>query len=72
MKNGETFSAYRESPLGWAENPVSASDVREKYWRNIEFSGTVSRTNAAKALALLDQIEEIDDASTLTDCLASR
>jgi 2-methylcitrate dehydratase PrpD len=72
MKNGETFSAYRESPLGWAENPVSASDVREKYWRNIEFSGTVSRTNAAKALALLDQIEEIDDVSTLTDCLASR
>jgi 2-methylcitrate dehydratase PrpD len=69
MKNGEEFTAYRESPLGWAENPVTADQIRDKYWRNIEFSTMVSRDNAAAALDMLDGLEEVDDVSSLASRL---
>jgi len=65
LKNGQSFSAYRESPIGWAENPVTESQIREKYWRNIEFSDSVNEQDAATALDMLDNLENIDDTSAL-------
>lgn len=69
LKNGSVFSTYRDAPRGWLVNPVTAEDVREKYWRNIAFSGVVPQTQAAQALDMLDRLEEIDDVSTLVPLL---
>ncbi|NUA26927.1 MmgE/PrpD family protein [Cupriavidus basilensis] len=69
LKNGQSLSAYRESPLGWKDNPVTAGQVWDKYWRNIDFSATVSRENAATALGMLERLEEVRDVASLASCL---
>ncbi|MCY1251337.1 hypothetical protein D9M72_650910 [compost metagenome] len=56
-------------PLGWADNPVEAHLVRQKYWRNMEFAGTVGPERAAQALAMLDNLENVEDVSPLAASL---
>jgi aconitate decarboxylase len=65
LKDGRQLSAERETPLGWAGNLVGPDQVREKFWRNIDFSATVSRDKAAKALSMLDRLEDLDDISPM-------
>jgi 2-methylcitrate dehydratase PrpD len=65
LKDGRQLSAERETPLGWAGNLVGPDQVREKFWRNIDFSATVSRDKAAKALSMLDRLEDLDDISPI-------
>lgn len=69
LKNGQELSASRETPLGWGDNPVTVQQIREKYWRNIEFSATVSQGKAMMALEMLDSLEQMDDVSPLAACL---
>ncbi len=69
LKNGSVLSTYRDAPRGWLVNPVTAEEVREKYWRNIAFSGVVHHAQAAQALDMLDRLEEIDDVSALVPFL---
>ena len=72
LKDGQVFSAYRESPVGWAENPASSDQIREKYWRNIEFGQSVSSKSAAKALEMLDRLEDVQDMGELAACLTGQ
>ncbi len=72
LKDGRVFSAYRESPVGWADNPVTTDQVREKYWRNIEFGQSVSKLNAARALQVLDHLEDVQDVVELAACLSGQ
>ncbi len=69
LKNGRVLSAARDTPLGWANNPVTADQVREKYWRNIDYAGTVSHSKAARALELLGHLEQLGDVAELPSCL---
>ncbi|MEM5433207.1 MmgE/PrpD family protein [Cupriavidus oxalaticus] len=70
LRDGRRLSASRlKMPLGWADNPVEADLVRQKYWRNMEFSGTVGLERAAQALAMLDNLENVEDVSGLAASL---
>lgn len=70
LRDGRRLTAGRlKSPLGWADNPVEADLVRQKYWRNVDFAATVSRERAAQALAMLDNLEQVQDVSVLTASL---
>lgn len=70
LRDGRRLTAGRmKSPLGWADNPVEAGLVRQKYWRNVDFAATVSRERAAQALAMLDNLEQVQDVSALASCL---
>lgn len=71
MKDGITYSAARDVPLGWAKNPVSANDVQAKYWRNIAFAGTVSEANAGRALDMLIGLETITDVGEIARVLVT-
>jgi 2-methylcitrate dehydratase PrpD len=66
MKDGREFSAYKDTPVkGWLRNPMSREEIKNKYWRNVDFSKTVSSKNAEKALAMIENLEEADDVSEL-------
>jgi 2-methylcitrate dehydratase PrpD len=58
----EQLTRNQQSRLG---NLVGPDQVREKFWRNIDFSATVSRDKAAKALSMLDRLEDLDDISPM-------
>lgn len=66
LDTGEVLSAERTMPLGWADNPVSRTDVERKYWRNLDFAGTLSRRQGQAALELIDRLESVDDVRSLT------
>jgi 2-methylcitrate dehydratase PrpD len=69
MQNGQRFTAFRETPLGWADNPVTADRIVEKYWRNVSYAGTVSLDKAHQALELLQGLEEVADVALLPQLL---
>ncbi|RYD92796.1 MAG: hypothetical protein EOP61_24860 [Sphingomonadales bacterium] len=71
MKDGTSFSASREVPLGWAENPVGPEMVRDKYWRNLSFAGSIPNDNASHALDLLERLESVDDVSEIAALLVA-
>lgn len=71
LKNGQELSTGRSVPRGWLDDPVSADEVRQKFWRNIEFGASVPSVRAAEALALLDRLETLDDTSALPSLLAA-
>ena len=72
LRNGERFSAFRDTPLGWGDNPITPAHVREKYDRNMTFSGRVTAEQAQQGLALLDQLETLSDVRSLVSCLVGQ
>jgi len=71
LKSGQVLSRYRDAPRGWLVNPVTADEVRQKFWRNVEFSGVLGREQAARALAMLDDLDTVPDVSALAATLGS-
>jgi 2-methylcitrate dehydratase PrpD len=69
LRNGEVLSRYRDAPRGWLVNPVTPDDVRQKFWRNIEYSSVIDRENARIALSMLDDLESLADVSGLAPLL---
>lgn len=72
LSNGERFSAFRDTPLGWGDNPITPAHVREKYDRNMTFSGLVTAEQAGKGLALLDELETLSDVRSLVSCFVGK
>ena len=64
LTDGTTYSARCDVPKGDIyKNPMSESDVLDKFYRNTEFSGVLSKENAdriVEAVADLDQMDDID------------
>lgn len=71
MKDGREFSAYREDPLGWLDSPTPLEEIKNKFMRNVEFSKTVPIKKAEEALAMLDNLEKIDDIAELVKLLVA-
>lgn len=69
LKNGQSLSQYRDAPRGWLVNPVTPDDVREKYWRNVSFSGVIDGAQAGQALARLNDLENVEDVAALIPLL---
>ncbi|WXL25459.1 MmgE/PrpD family protein [Ectopseudomonas mendocina] len=70
LKDGRVLRAERNQlPLGWAENPVGEAQVIEKFWRNIDFAGTVDKDRAERALAALMDLENQADVQAIASNL---
>lgn len=70
LKDGRVLKTERDKlPLGWAANPVGAADVLNKFWRNIHFANTVSDERAQRALDAIEQLEKLQDVSSIADNL---
>ena len=70
MKDGREFSEFNDAPKGHPlKNPMSKDDIKAKYMANVDFSRTVTRNNAQKALGLLEQLEELDNVNKIPELL---
>jgi 2-methylcitrate dehydratase PrpD len=70
MKDGRVFSEFTDAPKGDpAKNPMTKNDIIEKFWRNVEFSQTISHDNAKKLLNLIENLEELDNVNRLVKLL---
>jgi 2-methylcitrate dehydratase PrpD len=73
MKNGKEYSTVFTHPSrrGTPLYPLSKEELHQKFWDNINFSGNVAKENAEKALAMIEELEKVDDVSRLTALLTA-
>ncbi|HEY77906.1 MAG TPA: MmgE/PrpD family protein [Dehalococcoidia bacterium] len=70
MKDGQIFSEFTDTPKGDQQNnPLSTDEIKDKYRANVDFSQTVSRDNAEKALELLANLETLDSVNKIVKLL---
>jgi 2-methylcitrate dehydratase PrpD len=70
LKNGGECSARvpasKGNPL---VNPLTVDEIMEKFWHNVDFSGTVRRKDAEKALDMINNLETVKDTGELVALL---
>ena len=70
LRNGERFCETNDTPKGEPlTKPLSMDDIKTKFIANIDFSQTVTRANAEKALKLLENLEELDSLNPIIELL---
>jgi 2-methylcitrate dehydratase PrpD len=69
FKNGEEITEYAEIASGDPRNPFSRDQLIAKFWTNIEFSRTISREKAQKALDILENLETLRSVRELVKLL---
>jgi 2-methylcitrate dehydratase PrpD len=70
MKDGRQFSEFTDTPKGDpVRNPMSEEEKKDKFRANVEFSQTIDKDNAEKALKLLENLEEIDNINKIVELL---
>jgi 2-methylcitrate dehydratase PrpD len=71
MNDGREFSESSDAAKGAPQNPMSKDDVLAKYWANVDYSKTVTRKNAEKLLALLENLEGLDNVNRIVPLLVA-
>jgi 2-methylcitrate dehydratase PrpD len=71
MKDGEEFDEFTEIAKGDPRNPMSREELIAKFWMNIEFSRTITKENAGKALNLIEDLEHLQSVRKLTRLLVA-
>ncbi|MFC1819765.1 MmgE/PrpD family protein [Thermodesulfobacteriota bacterium] len=73
MKDGKEYSAVFQKPQnrGYPKWPLTREELIEKYWNNINFCNRISKSNAEKALSMIENLEEVDNISDLIKLLVA-
>lgn len=66
MEDGAAYHARCDVPKGDIyKSPMSEEEVLDKFYRNIEFSQTLSRADADRVVGIVSRLEELDDIGEL-------
>ncbi len=69
MKDGREFVRYTEIAKGDPRNPISGKELLDKFWMNIDFSQTITRTNARIFIKMVEDLENLDSVKDLVDLI---
>jgi 2-methylcitrate dehydratase PrpD len=72
MKNGKEYSETDKVNRDWVFKGTPKSEILEKYWHQVDFSRTISKTNAEKILALVDRLDELDSIRPIIELLQTQ
>jgi hypothetical protein len=71
-KKGSKYETEIAVPKGDdAFTPLTASEKREKFMKNVAYSKTVPMQKAEKALMLLERLEEVDNVTKIVRLLVA-
>ncbi len=65
MKDGQMYSEYVARPLGEPYRPLPREKLIDKFLNQAEFSGSVARSDAEKAVDLLENLEKVDNITSI-------
>jgi 2-methylcitrate dehydratase PrpD len=72
MKDGREFSEFTDTPTGDPiGNPMSEDMILAKFRKNVEFSRIIAPETGEVLLALLGELEELNDAKRVTELLGN-
>lgn len=70
LRSGERYRHRTDAPKGDIHhNPMSAEDVAEKFFANVDFGGSIAVEQARDIAAMIAELERIDDVGSLTKLL---
>jgi 2-methylcitrate dehydratase PrpD len=70
LKNGTILSEYTNSPRGEKiRNPLTKDEIMDKFWNNVDFSKSVTSQNARKLVALLEDLEHLENVRQIVELL---
>jgi 2-methylcitrate dehydratase PrpD len=71
MKDGRVFSEradiWKGDPLS---DPLTKDEIIAKFWRQVDFSQTVSKDKAEKILDIVEKLEKLDNVKYITELLS--
>ena len=70
LTDGRILKATRSAPPGWLRNPTPIELIVDKFWRNVHFSATVTQDQAARALDLVQDLENVPNSTDLVAALS--
>jgi len=71
MKDGREFSESKTMNRDWAVKPTPKEQILAKFWHQVDFSKTVSKTNAQKLLDQIEDLENVEDIGQLVKLLVA-
>jgi 2-methylcitrate dehydratase PrpD len=73
MKDGKAYERAYQYPMmrGYPGRPLSQEELVEKYWNNISFCGRLARSQAEKALDMIENLERVDHVGKLISLLVA-
>jgi aconitate decarboxylase len=72
MKNGSSLSEHVQVARGDVTTPLSREELNTKFMMQVDYSQIINRSNAEKLLVLLENLEEVNDVSQITELAVMR
>ena len=69
MKDGREYFESDAANRDWAYKGTPKSEIIDKYWHQVNFSKTISDSNAERLLNIIDKLEKVDQIQTLIQLL---
>jgi 2-methylcitrate dehydratase len=69
LKDGQMFQTRVDEPKGHPDNPITKSEIEQKFMDNVAFSRTISTRKARTALDMMNNLEKIKDIKSLVRLL---
>jgi 2-methylcitrate dehydratase PrpD len=66
---GKEYSEFTDVAKGDPLNPMTKDELVDKFWTNVEFAGLPPRDKAERALALIEDLENVDDIDELVSAM---
>lgn len=61
LRSGKRLEAVRGVPVGWLENPMTQEQIEAKFWRNVDFHGSLDTCRAEVAFGALSDLASCGD-----------
>jgi 2-methylcitrate dehydratase PrpD len=73
MQNGKVYNAVYQYPMmrGYPARPLTQDELIEKYWNNINYCGKIAKSQADKALNMIENLEKVDRVADLLKLLTA-
>jgi 2-methylcitrate dehydratase PrpD len=70
MKDGREFSEHTDTWKGDPlSDPLSKDEIIAKFWRQVDFSQTISKEKAGRILDIVERLEKLDNVQRITELL---
>lgn len=69
LKDGTVFQTRVDAPKGHPDNPLTKSEIEQKFMDNVAFSQSISTRKAKTALDMINNLEKIKDINSLVPLL---
>lgn len=65
IKSGKELSVHIDTPRGYPERELTRDEIKDKFWRNINYSKAIPENKAKELLESLENLQNLSDVNEL-------